>query len=181
MAGIRPAVPAVGASAALFWAGAVAAQDKPPAPAMDLPSLVRALQGGGYVIYFRHAASDQSSPDSPERLDLENCATQRNLSQKGREQAQVIGKAFAALGIKVAAVLSSPYCRCVDTAKLAFGKAVVAHDLEFAMAKNETESKRLTAPPRPHPSAQPRPRPHTRVASPPADPHWAGGRWAPPP
>lgn len=155
MASIRPAVSAVAASAALLWAGAVAAQDKPPAPAMDLPSLVRALQGGGYVIYFRHAATDQSKPDSPERLDLENCATQRNLSEKGREQAQVIGKAFAALGIKVAAVLSSPYCRCVDTAKLAFGKAVVAHDLEFAMAKNETESKRLGAALRKHLSEQP--------------------------
>src|SRR5438067_4380838 len=145
MASLRSAVAAVGASAALFWVGAVAAQDKPPAPAMDLPSLVSALQGGGYVIYFRHAATDQSKADSPEHLDLENCATQRNLSDKGREQAQVIGKAFAALGIKVAAVLSSPYCRCIDTAKLAFGKSAVAHDLEFAMPKNENESKKLGA------------------------------------
>lgn len=135
---VRIGLFAVGA--ALSWSGN--AQDKPPAPAMDLPSLVRALQHGGYVIYFRHAATDQSKPDS-DRLDLKNCATQRNLSEKGREQSRVIGKAFSDLGIKVSSVLSSPYCRCIDTAKIAFGKATVVHDLEFAMAKNEADTKRL--------------------------------------
>jgi len=134
---------AFAAGGALASPGIVLAQDKPPpAPSMDMPSLVRALQGGGYVIYFRHAATDQSKADS-ERLDFKNCATQRNLSEKGREQAQAIGKAFSALGIKVSSVLSSPYCRCIDTAKIAFGKATVVQDLEFAMAKNEAETKKL--------------------------------------
>jgi len=130
--------------AALPWSGNALAQDKPPAPAMDMPSLVRALQNGGYVIYFRHTATDQSKPDS-DRLDLKNCATQRNLSEKGREQARLIGKAFSALGIKVSSVLSSPFCRCIDTAKIAFGKATVVQGLEFAMAKNEAETKKLGA------------------------------------
>lgn len=127
---------------ALPWSGNALAQDKPPPPTMDMPSLVRALQKGGYVIYFRHAATDQSRPDS-DRLDLKNCATQRNLSEKGREQARLIGKAFSDLGIKVSSVLSSPYCRCIDTAKIAFSKATVVQDLEFAVAKNEAETKKL--------------------------------------
>jgi phosphohistidine phosphatase SixA len=132
------------------------AQDKPPTPTMDLPQLVRALQGGGYIIYFRHAATEHNKPDA-ERIDFENCATQRNLSAQGREQAQAIGKAFAALGIKISTVLSSPYCRCIETAKLAFGKASVLHDLEFAMAKSENEAKRLGAVLRNHLAAKPRP------------------------
>ena len=132
------------AGTAFTWSGDVLAQDKPPAPTMDMPSLVRALQNGGYVIYFRHAATDQSMPDS-DRLDLKNCATQRGLSEKGREEARVIGKAFSALGIKVSSVLSSPYCRCIDTAKIAFGRVTVVQDLEFAISKNEAETKRLGA------------------------------------
>lgn len=128
------------------WLGNTFAQDKdqPPAPTMDAASMVRALQSGGYVIYFRHAATDQSKPDA-DRVDLKNCATQRGLSDKGREQARAIGKAFSSLGIKVSKVSSSPYCRAIDTAKLAFGNATVLNDLEFALSKSEPEAKRLGA------------------------------------
>jgi len=121
-----------------------AAQERSPAPPFDPKALVRALQNGGYVIYFRHAATDQSRTDL-DRVDLKNCATQRNLSDKGREQARAIGKAFAALGIKVSKVMSSPYCRCIDTGKLAFGEVTIVPDLEFAIAKSEPEAKRLGA------------------------------------
>lgn len=133
-----------GLVAAFVAANPTTAQDKGPAPTLDPKALVRALQNGGFVIYFRHAATDQSQPDS-DRLDLKNCATQRNLSEKGREQARAIGKAFAALGIKVSKVMSSPYCRCIDTGKLAFGEVTIVPDLEFAISKSEPESKRLGA------------------------------------
>lgn len=120
------------------------AQEKAPGTPLDQQALIRALQNGGYVIYFRHAATDQSQVDT-NRVDFKNCGTQRNLSQKGREQAQAIGKAFAGLGIKVSNVFSSPYCRCIDTAKLAFGNATILPDLEFAISKSEPEAKRLGA------------------------------------
>jgi broad specificity phosphatase PhoE len=45
----------------------------------------------------------------------------------------------------VAEVLSSPYCRCIDTAKLAFGKATAVQDLEFAISKPQAEAQRLGA------------------------------------
>ena len=55
--------------------------------------LVEALREGGYVVYLRHAATDRSKEDDPV-LDLDDCATQRNLSEDGRDQSREIGEAF---------------------------------------------------------------------------------------
>ncbi|MEH2593105.1 class 3 adenylate cyclase/phosphohistidine phosphatase SixA [Bradyrhizobium sp. AZCC 1577] len=129
---------------ALARASTAMAQKKEPGGIRDRQTLVHALQSGGQVIYFRHAETDQSQSDS-DRLNLANCATQRNLSDKGRAQARAINEAFSELGINVSKVLSSPYCRCVETAKLAFGRVTIVQDLEFAIAKNEAEAKRLGA------------------------------------
>jgi phosphohistidine phosphatase SixA len=89
------------------------------------PGLVDALRGGGYVIYFRHAATDQSQADT----DLSRCETQRNLNEQGRADARAIGAAFRSLNIPVGQVLSSGYCRARDTAQLAFGRAELVRDL----------------------------------------------------
>ena len=84
-------------------------------------SLVRRLRGGGYVLAFRHAATDFSMTDKTR--DLRNCSRQRNLNADGRRQARRIGKAFRRLGIPVGQVLASPFCRTRETARLAFGHA----------------------------------------------------------
>jgi phosphohistidine phosphatase SixA len=118
------------------------AQEKSPDTKRDRKALVYALQKGGYVIYLRHAATDHSRTDS-DREDLNSCEKQRNLSEEGREQARTIGEAFTALGIKVAKVLTSPYCRCVDTGRLAFGEVTVEEGLNFAISKDAAETKRL--------------------------------------
>ena len=60
-------------------------------------TLIAALRQGGYVIYFRHAATDMTQTDS----DLSRCETQRNLNAQGRADARVIGAAFQTLGIPV--------------------------------------------------------------------------------
>jgi phosphohistidine phosphatase SixA len=99
---------------------------------MDFHDLVHALREGGYVLYFRHAATEATVEEWDE-LDITDCATQRNLSEKGREQARVIGTAFDAFDIKVARTLSSPFCRAVDTSTLAFGKAEISDDLYFSV------------------------------------------------
>jgi phosphohistidine phosphatase SixA len=57
------------------------------------------------------------------RLSTGNCAEEVNLSSRGLEQAKRIGEAFRAHGITVGEVLSSPYCRCIDTGRIAFGRA----------------------------------------------------------
>ncbi|HEX2064210.1 MAG TPA: hypothetical protein VHE80_07285 [Acidimicrobiales bacterium] len=73
---------------------------------LDGADLLRALRGGGFVVYFRHAATE-SGTDTSVR-DLDNCATQRNLSAEGRAQAQEIGRAFRQLGIAVGVAVVRP-------------------------------------------------------------------------
>src|SRR3972149_884544 len=84
------------------------------------PDLVTALQGGGYVIYFRHAATDFSQTDTDTQT-LADCSTQRNLVPEGRADARAIGRAFRALRIPVGQVLASKYCRTRQPAPLASG------------------------------------------------------------
>ena len=90
--------------------------------------LVERLREGGLVVYLRHAATDRSKDDAGV-IDLDDCSTQRNLNDEGREQARTIGAAFRALEIPVGTVLSSEYCRTRETAKLAFGRATDEPDL----------------------------------------------------
>ena len=108
-------------------------------------ALVEALRRGGFVIYFRHAATDFSITDT-DRQNLENCATQRNLSEVGREDARAIGAAFRRLAVPVGPVLASRYCRTRETAELAFGRAETTRDLvSTASARDETERATLVA------------------------------------
>lgn len=79
------------------------------------------LRQGGVIIAFRHALAPGTF-DPPE-FRLGDCRTQRNLSDGGRAQARRIGDWFTARGLKPARVRSSPWCRCIDTAQLAFGSA----------------------------------------------------------
>ncbi|MBX3498390.1 MAG: histidine phosphatase family protein [Alphaproteobacteria bacterium] len=89
--------------------------------------LAATLRAGGLNIYFRHSLTlRQGQPDD----DLSSCERQRNLTDAGRQLASRIGAAFRALAIPVGAVRSSPYCRCVDTARLAFGRVEVVPWLE---------------------------------------------------
>jgi phosphohistidine phosphatase SixA len=83
---------------------------------------VALLRGGGFVLYFRHAATDFGKNDA-QMTSFEACDTQRNLTDRGRDDARTIGAAIRALGIPVGQVLASPYCRTVETATLAFGRA----------------------------------------------------------
>ncbi|MDP3824669.1 MAG: histidine phosphatase family protein [Burkholderiales bacterium] len=78
------------------------------------------LKGGGQVVLMRHALTTPGVGD-PEGMRLGDCATQRNLSDEGRAHARQVGEAFRARAIPVAQVLSSPWCRCLETAGLAFG------------------------------------------------------------
>jgi phosphohistidine phosphatase SixA/flavodoxin len=60
---------------------------------------------------------------------LENCRAQRNLTQQGRSDARAIGQALQTLGVPAGQVLASPYCRTLDTARLAFGRAEPSREL----------------------------------------------------
>src|SRR5262249_20225732 len=112
------------------------------APLPGLSSVLRLLREGGLVIYFRHAATDQTGT-TDENADLAKCETQRPLSAEGREQAARIGDAFRKLRIKVGAVTTSPLSRCKDTAQIAFGHYTTDNDLVFALKADAAESSRL--------------------------------------
>ena len=73
---------------------------------------------------FRHAATDFSKPDQ-DPVVVSDCATQRNLSAQGRADARAIGQGVRRLGLPVGKVFSSAYCRTLETARLAFGRATV--------------------------------------------------------
>jgi broad specificity phosphatase PhoE len=79
----------------------------------------QALQQGGTVALFRHARAPGTG--DPPNFRLDDCSTQRNLSDEGRRQAQRIGDHFRARHVRVERVLSSRWCRALDTARLAFG------------------------------------------------------------
>jgi virginiamycin B lyase len=95
---------------------------------LERRALVEALRGGGYVLYFRHAATDFSQEDTDTR-NLRNCRTQRNLTAGGRADARKIGRAIRELRIPVGSVLASRYCRTRQTASLAFGRVRTTIDL----------------------------------------------------
>ncbi|MDT0347134.1 trypsin-like peptidase domain-containing protein [Streptomyces litchfieldiae] len=103
------------------------AEGEPPSPRGG--GLLARLREGGLTIVIRHAETDRSQPDDP-TVDLDDCATQRNLSEAGRADARSIGTAIDALDIPVGEVWASPYCRSRDTAELAFGRFEVVNGLE---------------------------------------------------
>ena len=103
-----------------FLAGLGALAARPAWPA-DTDAW-RRLREGKYVVIVRHAATVPGLGDPP-GFKLGDCSTQRNLSEEGRAHARALGERFRAERVPVARVYTSPWCRCRETAMLAFGKA----------------------------------------------------------
>lgn len=99
---------------------AVAAILAVPGAAPADPGVWTLLAGGGQVILIRHAITAPGVGDPPD-MRLDDCGTQRNLTDEGRRDARRLGEAFRTRDIAVDRVLSSPWCRCLETARLAFG------------------------------------------------------------
>lgn len=70
----------------------------------------------GRVLILRHA--EAPGVGDPPGFRLEDCATQRNLDESGRRQAQALGARLANAGVTTAQVYSSQWCRCLETARL---------------------------------------------------------------
>ena len=100
----------------------VAVAQQAAAPPLAGADLLAALRAGGNILYFRHADTDHSQVDRGVRL--EDCSTQRNLTDRGRDHSRALGEAIRSLGIPIGAVLASPMCRTMETATLAFGTAL---------------------------------------------------------
>lgn len=87
--------------------------------------VIEKLRQGGYTIFFRHSVTPGQDPNkfNPPGENMFVCSTQRQLNDEGRIQAKHIGDKFKEFNIPVDKVYASVFCRCDDTAKLAFGKS----------------------------------------------------------
>ena len=81
-------------------------------------NLINQLEDGGKLIFIRHANAPGNG--DPINFNLDDCSTQRNLNSIGRKQAKNIGEFFIENEIKIYKVLSSEWCRCKETADIAF-------------------------------------------------------------
>ncbi len=113
------------------------------------------LKKGGYVILMRNSAVDEGVGD-PKGYKVNDCATQLNLTDKGRAEAQKIGDEFKKRKIPIKQVFTSAFCRAKETAQLAFGKAEVWEALNsfYDKPNRKSEQTRLL---------------HQRLESPPTD------------
>lgn len=100
-----------------------------------------ALRAPGSVVVLRHSYAPGAF--DPPDARLEDCSTQRNLDEDGRAQARRVGEAFRQNGIVVGVVRSSPRCRCLDTARLAFGQAQSWTVLQGALNDEERRRRQL--------------------------------------
>jgi len=101
-----------------------------------------ALRTPGAVVVLRHSYAPGAFDPPDARLD--DCSTQRNLDDTGRAQARRIGEAFRQQGIAVGAVWSSLRCRCLDTARLAFGRVEAWEILQGALG--DADRRRASSP-----------------------------------
>ncbi len=126
--------------AAAIGDGRLWADDVDTTPAkLSGHALIDALRRGGYILFLRHGSTIDDQKDT-DRDHLDNCSKQRNLSDRGRAGARAVGEAFRVLRIPVGDVRSSPYCRCIDTATLAFGR--VEKDAKLALSVGASKRER---------------------------------------
>jgi phosphohistidine phosphatase SixA len=77
-----------------------------------------ALAKGGLVAVIRHGNAPPGHGGDPPGFRFDDCRTQRNLDDVGREQARALGEAFRKHGVRVDRIVSSPICRCMETGQL---------------------------------------------------------------
>ena len=103
------------------------------------------LQRGGQVVLMRHALTTPGAGDPP-GMRLDDCSTQRNLSDEGRQHARAVGVALREHKVPVERVLTSPWCRCIETARLVFGESGdVSRALENLFGRHDKEASQVAA------------------------------------
>tara|TARA_A100000164_G_scaffold244906_1_gene217774 strand:+ start:52 stop:603 length:552 start_codon:yes stop_codon:yes gene_type:complete len=80
--------------------------------------ILNSLKEGKKLIFIRHAIAPGNG--DPNNFNIKDCSTQRNLNKNGIKQSKKIGLFFKKNKIKIDKILSSEWCRCIDTAKYAF-------------------------------------------------------------
>ena len=110
-----------------------------PLRAQASDPLIERLRAGRCAVLMRHAQTDPGVGDPP-GFRLGQCATQRNLSEGGRAQARAAGEWFRQRRLRPSAVLCSAWCRCIDTADLAFGRHELWPALNSTFARSDEQA-----------------------------------------
>ncbi len=114
------------------------------ARAAGLSEVRQLLSRGDHFVMIRHATAPGGG--DPAGFKLGDCSTQRNLSDEGRAQAVRIGKKLHAAGVTKARVLSSQWCRCLDTAKgLGLGSVTELPELNSFHGRPDLKEKQMKA------------------------------------
>lgn len=100
----------------------------------------QALQRGGQVVLMRHTPPEQGPGKGNPLLRDPGCVRERNLSPQGKLEAARIGQAFRSRAITVGEVWASPYCRTMDTARIAFGQGAATEFLSLSEALTPEEA-----------------------------------------
>src|SRR3546814_11054037 len=116
---------------------------RPAGAAETEEALWAALKQGGHVAIMRHATAPGFG--DPEGFRLNDCSTQRNLSDAGRAQARRIGDAIRAHGVTIGRVLSSRWCRCLEPAALLGLGPVAAYPPLDSLHRRPERYQELTA------------------------------------
>ncbi len=101
--------------------------------------LLKQLTEGGKLIFIRHAYAPGSG--DPNNFNLNDCSTQRNLSDRGKKQAEHIGTIFIENKIEIDEVYSSEWCRCKETAEIAFTNFTTKNFLNSFYSSNYAKNK----------------------------------------
>ena len=113
-----------------------------PVAADDFREAWAALVNGGHVALVRHGNAPPGYGGDPPGFKIDDCATQRNMDDRGRAQARAVGEAFRQHRVRVDRILSSPWCRCLETARL---MGLGAVESAWTVAASDKSPERLAA------------------------------------
>lgn len=133
------------AACVALLAGPAAAQQGSSAPGfvekLAGPELLDEVRQGGFVLFMRHGNTDNRRPDAVP-IDLNNCDTQRVLSDEGRAVSAAVGKAIRAARLPIGEIFHSPLCRARDSAELAFPKQPLKEERNLLSTTNQTTAEK---------------------------------------
>lgn len=138
----------MGATAVLYALPAVAGQQAPVQQATKFVEIsattdtLRLVRAGGYALYLRHGPTNNSVADRLPKVDLNDCSTQRPLTDAGRAVMARVGESMRRAGIPIGEFRVSPLCRARDSASAAFPQLTPVVDPLLMYVANFTASEK---------------------------------------
>ena len=105
--------------------------------------LLAKVRQGGYVLYLRHGYTDNSRPDRVPAVDLDDCNTQRPLTEEGRQLAKRVGESIRRVRLPIGELRSSPLCRATQTTQAAFPGKTFTTDKLLMYTANLTDAQKV--------------------------------------